>query len=46
MIGSCSVMVEVAAATAAATAVSGDKSYEVNGKVADVKVGAVVRSVP
>ena len=39
-------MVEVAAATAAATEVSGDKSYEVNGQVADVKVEAVVRSVP
>ena len=37
-------MVEVAAATAAATAVSGDKSYEVNDQVAEVKAGAVVRS--
>ena len=39
-------MVEVAAATATVKAVSGDKSYEVNGQVVDVKVGAVVRSVP
>ena len=39
-------MVEVAAATAAATAVSGDKPYEVNGQVAAVRAGAVVRSAP
>ena len=39
-------MVEVAAATAVATAIAGDKPYEVNGQVADVKVGTVVRSVP
>ena len=37
-------MVEVAATTAAATALAGDKSYEVNGHVAEVKAGAVVRS--
>ena len=37
-------MVGVAAATAAATAVSSDKPYEVNGQVAEVKAGAVVRS--
>ena len=39
-------MVEVAATAAAATAIAGDKSYEVNGQVAAVKVGAVVRSAP
>ena len=39
-------MVEVAAATAAATAVSSDKPYEVNGQVAAVRAGAVVRSAP
>ena len=36
-------MVEVAAATAAVTAIAG-KSYEVNDQVAEVKAGAVVRS--
>ena len=36
-------MVEVAAATATATAMAG-KSYEVNGQVAEVKAGAVVIS--
>ena len=43
IIGVCSVMVEVAAATAAVTAIAG-KSYEVNDQVAEVKAGAVVRS--
>ena len=37
-------MVEVAVATAGATTIAGDKSYEVNGQVAEVKAGAVVRS--
>ena len=39
-------MVEVAASAAGATAIAGDKPYEVNGQVADVKAGAVVRSAP
>jgi len=43
IIGVCSVMVEVAAATSAVTAIAG-KSYEVNDQVAEVKAGAVVRS--
>jgi hypothetical protein len=43
IIGVCSVMVEVAAATATVTAIAG-KSYEVNDQVAEVKAGAVVRS--
>jgi hypothetical protein len=43
IIGVCSVMVEVAAATATVTAIAG-KSNEVNDQVVEVKAGAVVRS--
>ena len=39
-------MVEVAASAAVATAIAGDKPYEVNGQVAAVRAGAVVRSAP
>ena len=37
-------MVEVASSTTGATSIAGDKPYEVNGQVAEVKAGAVVRS--